>query len=63
VGTTGSYTWSGVPAGDLFFLVVGTDGAGTESSWGMDSLPSERNGMTHSGECSTTVKEISSSCP
>jgi hypothetical protein len=63
VGTTGTYTWSGVPAGDLFFLVVGTDGAGTESSWGLDSLPSERNGMIHSGECSTTSKEISTSCP
>jgi hypothetical protein len=63
VGTTGSYTWSGVPAEDLFFLVVGTDGAGTESSWGLDSLPSERNGMIHSGECSTTSKEISTSCP
>ena len=53
----------GVPAGDLFFLVVGTDGAGTESSWGVDSLPSERNGMIHSGECSTISKEISTSCP
>jgi hypothetical protein len=63
IGTAGSYSWSGVPAGDLFFLVVGTDGAGIESSWGVDSLPGERNGMIHSGECSTTSKEISTSCP
>jgi hypothetical protein len=63
IGTTGTYSWSGVPAADLFFLVVGTDGAGTESSWGVDGLGIERNGMTDSGECSTTSKEISTSCP
>ncbi len=63
LGSGGSYTWSGVPAGDLFFLVVGVDGTGVESSWGMSSLPAERNGMNHSGECSVISKEISAGCP
>jgi hypothetical protein len=63
IGTSGSHTWTGVPAGDLFFLVVGTDGAGVESSWGVDGLQTERNGMTPSLECSTVMKDISSSCP
>jgi hypothetical protein len=63
IGASGTYLWSGVPAGDLFFLVVGADGAGVESSWGVDGLGIERNGMAHSGECSTTSKEISTSCP
>ena len=28
IGTSGTTTWSGVPAGDLWFLVTGLDGAG-----------------------------------
>jgi hypothetical protein len=63
IGTSGAYAWSSVPAGDLFFLVVGTDGAGVESSWGHDGLATERNGMAPSFTCSTVTKDISSSCP
>jgi hypothetical protein len=63
LGTAGSHTWSGVPAGDLFFLVIGNDGAGTESSWGIDSQLGERNGLTPSGQCGTVAKEISGTCP
>ena len=63
LGTSGSFTWSSVPAGDLFFLVVGTDGAGTESSWGVTSVFGERNGLTPSGECGSASKDISQSCP
>jgi hypothetical protein len=63
LGTSGSYTWNGVPSGDLFFLLVGTDGAGMESSWGVDSLLGERNGLEVSTQCSTTSKDTSGSCP
>jgi hypothetical protein len=63
IGTSGSHTWTAVPGGDLFFLVVGTDGSGTEGSWGDQSLLGERNGLTPSGECGTVAKEISGACP
>jgi len=63
LGTAGIYNWNAVPAGDLFFLVIGNDGAGTESSWGIDSQLGERNGLTPSGQCGTVAKEISGSCP
>jgi len=52
-----------VPAGNLFFLVVGTDGAGTESSWGVTSVFGERSGLVPSGECGIAAKDISGSCP
>ena len=61
--TTGSYSWSATPPGDIYFLVVGVDGAGTESSWGTDSLSVERNGLVPSGECSVVGKDISTHCP
>ena len=57
----GSFTWAGVPAGNLFFLVVSSDGA-AEGSWG-DSTFGERNGLTPSGFCSTTLKAVSATCP
>ena len=63
IGTGGSFDWNAVPAGDLFFLVVGHDGAGTESSWGLDGAFVERNGFTPSGECATVAKDPTGSCP
>ena len=62
IGTSGAYTWAGVPAGDLYFLVVGTDGAGVESSWGFSS-GGERNGLTDSAQCGVTLKNPSGTCP
>jgi hypothetical protein len=55
-------TWDPVPAGNLWFLMVGDDGTGVESSWGLGS-DGERNGMSASGECGATVKDISGTCP
>lgn len=49
IGASGSHDWSGAPGGDLWFLVVGTDGAGAESGWGVTSGGVERNGLTESG--------------
>jgi len=63
IGTSGSYVWDPAPAGDLYFLIVGSDGIDTESSWGFDSFYGERNGISASGECATTTKDISNSCP
>ncbi len=63
LGTSGSLTWTGVPSGSLYFLVVGTDGAGAESSWGVESSGVERNGVAASGECGVSSKAIAESCP
>ena len=59
---SGSHTWTAVPGGDLFFLVVGADGAGTEGSWGIDGYGGERNGLSASGECAVTLKDPSNTC-
>jgi len=63
LGTAGSFSWSNVPPGDLFFLVVGADRTGTESSWGTDSLYGERNGESASGQCTVVAKDVSGTCP
>ena len=63
IGTGGVYDWAGVPAGDLYFLIVGNDGAGSESSWGRDGDFAERNGFAPSGECATVAKDPTGSCP
>jgi len=63
MGTSGSFEWVGVPAGSLYFLVVGTDGAGMESSWGLDGANQERNGSVPSGSCGVTIKNASGTCP
>jgi hypothetical protein len=61
IGTDGSFLWGAVPAGDLFFLVVGTDGGAVESSWG-ESVLGERHGLTPSDQCGVTLKDISNVC-
>lgn len=63
VGTSGLHNWTGVPSGDLYFLLVGTDGAGIESSWGTDSNLDERNGLSSSNQCSTFLKNLTQTCP
>ena len=63
LGSTGSYAWTGVPQGNLFFLVVGTNGMGTESSWGRDSEGLERQGDNASGACLVWQKNTAATCP
>jgi hypothetical protein len=63
MGTSGTYDWAGVPAGDLFFLIVGTDGVETEGSWGVDGAGQERNGSVPSAACGVTVKNPTRTCP
>jgi len=62
LGNSGSFTWNDVPAGSLYFLIVGGDGDVTESSWGTGAF-GERNGLSSSGECSLTNKNIVATCP
>jgi hypothetical protein len=63
LGISGTASWAGVPSGSLFFLMVGTDGASTESSWGRDGAGQERNGAVASGFCGITLKDPSATCP
>jgi hypothetical protein len=63
LGTSGSALWSGVPAGDLWFVVVGDDAASTEGSWGTDSTGAERGGSATSGQCGLGTRDDSGVCP
>jgi len=63
LGTAGSATWSGVPSGDLWFVVVGNDDATTEGSWGTDGTGAERGGGTASGLCGLVTRNNSGACP
>lgn len=62
LGNGGTFSWNGVPAGSLFFLVVATDGVDLESSWGTDSNLGERNALASSGECGAFFKDVANSC-
>ena len=58
----GSFSWTSPPSGNLFFLLVGADGSGTESSWGTNSGLGERNGGVASGECGNAQKDETNIC-
>ncbi len=66
LGNSGSASWSApaVPSGEHFiwWIIAGTDGAHTESSWGKDSAGNERHPAA-SGECGFTAKSTATSCP
>jgi hypothetical protein len=69
IGSTSPYAWNGVPAtGDgsnlLWFLIVVTDSAGIEGSWGKNSGGAERDGTGNngaSGSCAL-VKNVANAC-
>ncbi len=63
LGNGGSFTWNNVAGGNLFFLMVGTDAGGVESSWGVDGSGAERNGPAPSGACGASSKDTSGTCP
>jgi hypothetical protein len=54
--------WTAVPAGDLWFVLVGEDGQGIESSWGQAS-GGERGGLAASATCGSNAKDLAGSCP
>jgi subtilisin-like proprotein convertase family protein len=57
LGTSGNATWNGVPAGDLWYVVVATDNAGTEGPWGAGS------GSSASGQCGDVIRNDAGTCP
>ena len=63
LGTSGATTWTGVPAGDLWFVVVGDDDATTEGSWGTGAAGAQRGSGVASGQCGLTAKDDSGVCP
>ena len=62
LGPGGSYAWLGVPAGDLWFLVVSHDDGGTEGTWGSDSNGTQRAGTTGSLECGNLARANDGTC-
>jgi len=62
LGATGSASWTGVPAGNLWFVVVGDNDATSEGSWGTKT-GGERGGASASGLCGMTTRDNSGTCP
>jgi len=62
LGASGAATWSAVPAGSLWFVVVGDNDAVTEGSWGM-MTSGERGGTLASGRCGLTARDNAGTCP
>ena len=69
IGTTSPTTWNAVPTatdgkGLIWFLIVATNGAGLEGSWGRDSQGNERVGPGNSGASGSCalVRDTSYTC-
>jgi hypothetical protein len=70
IGSATPYTWTPTPtaidgSGLTWFLVVSTDGAGTEGPWGSYNGVNDRNGTGSrcaSGFCGTTSKSLAGTC-
>ncbi len=64
IGTTGSFNWNNPPCplpGEFnWFLIVAHDDMSDEGSWGKNSGPLERNGLT-SSVCKP-VKSLTNNC-
>ena len=61
-GISAPASWTAVPSGDLWFVVVSGNASGVEGSWGSSSS-GERNGLTDSGTCGATTKDLTGTCP
>jgi len=62
IGTSGSYSWAGVPGGNLWYVVAADDGVSTEGSWGTGTA-GERGGGVASGQCGLSLRDNSGTCP
>ena len=62
IGATGSATWPVVPAGNLWFVVVGDDNATVEGSWGT-TTSGQRGGASASGQCGVSTRNNTATCP
>jgi len=56
-----SLLWSGAPAGNSWFLLVGENDLAQEGSWGL-ATSGERNGAVDSGQCDVVSKTPGGSC-
>ncbi len=66
IGTSGSYAWTGVAPGDLWYVIASDDAIATEGSWGTSHIAhvaGERDGTTSSGQCSVAARDNSGTCP
>jgi hypothetical protein len=52
-----------VPAGNVWFVIVGDDDGTTEGSWGTDGNGAQRGGVTVSGLCGMTTRDNTGTCP
>jgi subtilisin-like proprotein convertase family protein len=59
----GNHTWNGVPAGNLWYVVVPDNVGSTEGSWGLGVGGGQEGGSTASGQCGYTVRDNSGTCP
>ena len=59
---SGMHSWSGVPAADLWFLVVSDDTGLIEGSWGSRSDGAGRAGSEASGQCGFVLRDNSGDC-
>jgi hypothetical protein len=69
IGNASPYDWTGVPdptdgSGLIWFIVVATDSAGVEGSWGVDGAHNERRGPGNNGADGTcsVVKDAANTC-
>jgi subtilisin-like proprotein convertase family protein len=62
LGPVGSFDWSALPAGNLWFVVVSDNADTTEGSWGTGTA-GERNGTTASATCGFTQRNNTGTCP
>lgn len=61
--TAGSQTWSNVPSGNLWYVVVPDNAGSTEGSWGLGVGGGQEGGATASGVCGYTSRDNSGTCP
>ncbi len=65
IDTDGTYDWTSVPSENLFFIIVSSNGSGTEGSWGKDFINgthNERGGTTPSNLCGNTLHDNGGTC-
>jgi hypothetical protein len=70
IGSTSPYVWNPTPnamdgSGLTWFLLVTTNGTGTEGPWGTYNGVNERNGPGTGGSsavCGTTNKNLAGAC-
>lgn len=63
LGSQGVVNWTTVPTGNIWFVVIGDDGEGTEGSWGQDSGEADRNRSISSGFCGNSLRDNAGTCP